>query len=77
MIATQLKGLQGKLLTLNDEDEKIVAYINESGSAKVVVNRTCYAGVTIKISSASVTLKSKRDYCQYVYDGGEVVAKMM
>ena len=77
VIATQLKGLQGKLLTLNDEDEKIVAYINESGSAKVVVNRTCYAGVTIKISSASVTLKSKRDYCQYVYDGGEVVAKMM
>ena len=55
---------------------EIESYLNDASAAKVIVNRTAYPGVTIKISSASVTLKSKRDFCVYLYDGGEVVARV-
>ena len=76
VLATQLKALQLKQAQLLQEDSELANYLNDASSAKVIVNRTAYPGVSIKISSASTTLKSKRDFCQYVYEGGSVVAKM-
>lgn len=76
MLAQQLKTQQTKLQELMAEDKKISQLIQDNGTAKVIVNRTCYPGVTIKIGSASTTLKTKRDYCQYVYEAGDVIAKL-
>ncbi len=77
MLAQQFKALKERQKEIGDELGELQGYMQESQRAKVIVRRTAYPGVTIKIGSASTTLKSKRDYCQYIYEGGDVKAAVL
>ena len=77
VLAQQYKTLTARMKEIHEELTGFADLMRESAKSKVVVHRTAFAGVTIKIGSASTTLKSKRDYCQYVYEGGEVKATVL
>lgn len=76
-LAEQYRSLMGRMKEIHDELSEFAQLMEDAGKSKVIVRRTAYPGVTIKIGSASTTLKSKRDYCQYIYEGGEVKAAIL
>ncbi len=76
-LAQQLKTLQTRYKEVVDELRALSAYVSQTGRSKIIVHRTAYPGVTIKIGSASTTLKSKRDYCCYMSDGADVRTEVL
>lgn len=77
VLAQQFRTLSEKHKEVEQELASLSEYMKETGNARIIVRRTAYPGVTIKIGSASTTLKSKRDYCQYVYEAGDVKANIL
>ncbi len=76
-LATQLKTLQKRYQEVAEELRALQAYVTQTGRSKIIVHRTAYPGVTIKIGNASTTLKSKRDYCCYMSDGADVRTEVL
>ena len=76
-LAQQLKSLQERYKEVAEELRAISAYVSQTGRSKIIVHRTAYPGVTIKIGSASTTLRSKRDYCVYMSDGADVRTEVL
>lgn len=74
ILAKQYRSLQERQAELSEKLAGQEAFFREAGQAKVIVRRTAFPGVTIKIGSASTTLRSKRDFCQYQYERGDVKA---
>lgn len=68
----EFKNLQAKLATINEEINALRVEVISTGRAKVEVQNVIHPGVTIKISDASLTMKSDRKYCQFYKADGEV-----
>ena len=76
-LAKQFKTQQERQKQLTEEDMEILKELEDAKSAKITVRKTAYPGVRVKVGSASMTLKTKRDYCEYIYENGDVVAKIL
>ncbi len=76
-LARQLQSLQDRYKEVVEELRALSAYVSQTGRSKIIVHRTAYPGVTIKIGNASTTLKSKRDYCCYMSDGADVRTEVL